>query len=87
MITAHLIKNDKESSRLKEKLDDLVISYKTEWHAEDASDSPWIEEDGVHFKTKDEQEQWLQQLQNELNWQRSLSGDGCYIDPKKGTVC
>lgn len=30
---------------------------------------------------------WLQELERELNIQRSVSGDGCYVDPETGETC
>ncbi|MEX0593749.1 MAG: hypothetical protein WD115_03155 [Balneolaceae bacterium] len=30
---------------------------------------------------------WLQVLERELSIQRSVSGDGCYLDPKTGETC
>lgn len=87
MIVLHRVKEDAKSDRLEEKLNDLVIAFKTKSHATQIHDLPYIEEDGKEYRTEKEIEEWLQELSSELNWQRSLSGDGCYINPKDGKVC
>lgn len=89
MITLHYKNDDPESETLKKSLDDLVLAYKVVKHEENHADHglPFIEEDSVIYSTPDEIETWLTELQDELKWQRSLSGDGCYINPKSGKVC
>ncbi|MDR9418480.1 hypothetical protein [Gracilimonas sp.] len=88
MIILHKKESHKPSSELEQALDELVIAYEKEIHPEkDDSDLPYIEEDVAFYKETDEIKDWLQKLRGELNWQRSLSGDGCYIDPKDGEIC
>ncbi|MCH2450605.1 MAG: hypothetical protein MK198_10725 [Gracilimonas sp.] len=87
MIILYKKKGHKNSDELERRLEDLVISYKKEIHAADEPGLPYIAEDGNVYKTKEEIEEWLKELTAELNWQRSLSGDGCYIDPEKGKIC
>lgn len=87
MIVLHRALDDAESDQLEEKLNDLVLAFKTESHASQNEDLPYIEEDGKEYRTEKEIEKWLSELSSELNWQRSLSGDGCYINPKDGTMC
>ena len=89
MITLHSIKDDPKSSRLEQKLKELVLAFKTVYHqADECSHSiPYIE-DGDAIITNDEKiEEWIVELESELKWQRSLSGDGCYIHPDSGKVC
>lgn len=86
MITVHGTKDDPETERLIHQLEDLVLSFKTEFH-EEANGLPYIEENGKEIRGAKALEEWVQQLESELNWQRSLSGDGCYIDPESGKVC
>ncbi|MEX0780816.1 MAG: hypothetical protein WD491_15125 [Balneolales bacterium] len=87
MITLHRKPKDPSSVELEEKLNDLVIAFETEDHAGADNGMPYIEESGNKIEGKEAIEDWLKTLQDELQWQRSLSGDGCYIDPKSGETC
>jgi hypothetical protein len=87
MILLHRKPNHKESDELERKLKNLVISFKTERHSADEKGLPFIEEDDVFYKTEEELAQWLSELKSDLDWQRSLTGDGCYINPKDGKIC
>lgn len=84
MITLHYHKNDKLSKELKSKLDELSLHYKFVEHDKGTA---FIEEDSKLIKTPKEIDHWLFSLEQELKWQRSISGDGCYIDPKSGEIC
>lgn len=89
MIKLHRHTEDPAADKIEERFKDLVLSYKTVL-SNDKSDSDKLPriEDGDDIISGDEQiEQWLRDLEDELKWQRSLSGDGCYIDPKSGKVC
>lgn len=87
MIILHRRKNDTASDQLEEKLNRLVLSFKTINHDSKAEKFPYIEEDGRQFNSDEEIKGWLRELESQLNWQRSLSGDGCYVDPESGEVC
>lgn len=87
MITLHKKKAHISSEKLESRLENLVIAFKKEIHGENESGLPFIVEDGIVYKTEEEIEEWISDLTDELNWQRKLSGDGCYIDPNKGEVC
>ena len=89
MIKLHRHKNSPEADEITERLDDLIISYKTVLHDSDSKKSSLPEiEDGDRFITDPEEiNSWFEQLRKELEFQRSLSGDGCYIDPDSGEVC
>ncbi len=87
MIKLHKKESDTHSEKLEEKLKDLVISFKKEVHSSETEGLPYIEEDGRLYKTEKEIEEWLEQIKKELSWQRSLSGDGCYIDPETDEIC
>ncbi|WP_421773129.1 hypothetical protein [Gracilimonas sp.] len=88
MIKLHRKQQDDVSDRLEEQLNRLVISFeKVNYGKEVEKKLPYIEIDGEVFHTEDEITGWLRELESELNWQRSLSGDGCYIDPKNGKIC
>lgn len=86
MIILHKVKNDPASDELEERLNDLILAYHIKLH-EPGTDGPAIEEGDSIIKDKTELELWIQNLEKELKWQRSLSGDGCYIDPETGEIC
>lgn len=89
MITLHRKKDDPKSDELEEKLKEMVLAYKTSQlqSAESKYPLPFIE-DGESFFTNDEEiEKWILELESELKWQRSLSGDGCFIHPDSGKIC
>lgn len=87
MITLHTAKEDKNDSELEGKLKDLVIAYRKTEHETNEESLPYIEEDGKLFRTAEEINAWLEEIRAELGWQRSMSGDGCYIDPNSGKTC
>lgn len=85
MIILHHPKSDQENE-LKQRLDRLSLNYKVEEHESDELSAPFIEEDGQNYKEKEEIEAWFLELEEELNVQRTISGDGCYINPRSGKV-
>ncbi|MEX0720159.1 MAG: hypothetical protein WD059_05795 [Balneolaceae bacterium] len=89
MVILHKINNDSKSAALQEELNRLVISYKTVEHNPEQEEGQWpfIEEDGKIIEGKRNIKDWLEELEDELKNQRSITGDGCYIDPKTGSVC
>ncbi|CAN5266242.1 hypothetical protein BH23BAC3_BH23BAC3_11700 [soil metagenome] len=89
MIKLHRLTEDPAADKIEERFKDLVLSYKTVLSTGDSgSDKLPRIEDGDDIISGDEQiEHWLRDLEDELKWQRSLSGDGCYIDPKSGKIC
>lgn len=77
--------DDSKADHIESRFKNLILSYKTETAA--CKHLPKII-DGDSVITGDEEiEAWLRELEDELSWQRSLSGDGCYIDPDSGDVC
>ena len=87
MIILHLPSTKKDERNLEEQLQDLVLAYQKIEHGQDEIERSFIEEDGEYYKTDQEISRWFRSLQKDLSWQRSLSGDGCYIDPESGEVC
>ena len=85
MITLLRNKNDKTADAVEEKFSDLVLAYRVVINNEIKS---LIVKDGEdQYMPGKDFDNWLQQLELELKTQRSLSGDGCYIDPQTGKVC
>lgn len=77
--------DDPKADEIASKFNDLILSYKTE--ISDGNDLPKIQDGDTIISDDKEIEGWLRELEDELSWQRSLSGDGCYIDPESGNVC
>ena len=77
--------DDPMADEIESRFKDLILSYKTE--ISEDNDLPKIVDGDTTLSNKDEIQEWLKELESELNWQRSLSGDGCYIDPESGKVC
>jgi len=81
--------DDPKADEIEGRFKDLILAYKTEI-IEGASTEEnllKIEEGDTIISGDQEIESWLLELEAELKWQRSLSGDGCYIDPRSGNVC
>lgn len=87
MITLCKKRDSQFGDEVRKKLNDLVISYKEKEIPEGGSSGVIIIESGKKIEGKRQIDEWLSQLEKELSWQRSLSGDGCYIDPETGETC
>lgn len=87
MITLHKKNSHPGSKNIEKRLDNLVVAYKEVVHSGDEDGLPYIDEGGKIYCTEDELDKWFRELEEELNWQRSMTGDGCYIDPKTGKAC
>ncbi|MDZ7721148.1 MAG: hypothetical protein U5K72_20165 [Balneolaceae bacterium] len=86
MITLHRYKDDERAEKIEEKLQDLILAYNIE-DLEDEQAESYIEDSGKKIRGEEELEAWFRELEDELNWQRSISGDGCYIHPESGKIC
>lgn len=71
---------------IEEKLKDLVLAYRVE-EVKGSQTEPFIEDGGKKVQGEEQLKTWFRELENELSWQRSLSGDGCYIHPDSGKIC
>jgi len=89
MITLHRNSEDSAADRIEARFKDLVLSYKTILYKETSGSEklPRIVDGDDIISGASQIEQWLEELEDELKWQRSLSGDGCYINPKSGQIC
>lgn len=87
MITLKKKRNHEFGSELKDKLESLVIAFKTEEIDETADEDLFIVDGGKKIRGRKNLESWLLELEAELKWSRSLSGDSCYIDPKTNETC
>lgn len=86
MITLHRHTTDPKAEEIEQKFKDLVLAYRVETLPEDES-GPFIVDGDQKIEGEEEITSWLRELQGDLEWQRSLTGDGCYIDPRSGDVC
>ncbi len=95
MIEFHRYREDEYADRLEEKLDDMVLAYKTIVHENPVSQDnddpdttlPYFDENGTKHSGEEEIKSYLRELSKELKEQRSVSGDACYIDPRSGEIC
>ncbi|MCH8549999.1 MAG: hypothetical protein LAT80_14100 [Balneolaceae bacterium] len=85
MITLFRKTEDDEADRIEDALNELVLAYKTEI-AEDEP-TPTIRDGDNVIREQKEISEWLMELTKELQFQRSLTGDACYIDPETGETC
>ncbi|PWN06145.1 hypothetical protein [Rhodohalobacter mucosus] len=85
MITLHRKSSDDRADRIEERLRDLVLAYRTV--TDESADPCFITEGDRKILPGEDMEEWFRNLAGELEWSRSLSGDGCYIDPDSGDVC
>lgn len=80
--------DDPKADHIESRFEDLTLSYKIEISDEDDDgDLPKVKDGDTIISGEDEIENWLRGLEADLKWQRSLSGDGCYINPESGEVC
>jgi hypothetical protein len=87
MITLFKNTGDTFAEEIQEALDDLVISYNVEDLAEVSDQNTHIKDGKTIVEGQERIKSWIRELESELKWQRSLSGDGCYIDPETGDSC
>jgi len=88
MIKLHLREKDLYGSKLKQELTDLRLAFESELHPPESGEQlPAVEESGKIYSKREEIDNWLIELKAELKFQRSLTGDGCYIDPETGEYC
>lgn len=86
MITLHRHKDNEQAAKIEEKLQDLVLAYQVE-KIDDQESEPFIVDGGGKIQGEEELEVWFRELESELKWQRSITGDGCYIHPHSGKIC
>lgn len=89
MIILHKKENDTRSTEIEDTLNNLVLAFKTVNHTESEApeELPYIEDSNKTISGDEAINEWIIELEGDLKWQRSLSGDACYIDPKTGKVC
>jgi len=75
-------------------MDEMVLAYRTVTEDKTIKQElpadiklPVIKENGTIVNGKEKIERYLLELESELNYSRSVSGDGCYYDPDSGKLC
>ena len=86
----HRLDDDPLADRVEETLNELVVAHKVVRYLEmPAGDPtpPCINESGRIIVGKQDLDEYLYRLKTDLDRQRSISGDVCYIDPETGEIC
>ncbi len=87
MIKLFRKKEQKKADEIEGQFRNLVLAYQVSILPEDDSRN-WYIVDGTNIiEDETSYEDWFRNLEDELNWQRSITGDACYIDPKSGEIC
>jgi len=90
MIEFHRLQKDELSDEISTMLQDMVVAYRTKTYSDSPSSScslPHIREGKNIISGEEELREYLHNLDRELHQQRSITGDGCYLDPETGEVC
>lgn len=89
MIKLHRKPDDSKADKIEDQFKNLTLAYDTvviESESE-RKNLPKIEDGDTTVSGDRKIEEWLIELEADLKWQRSLSGDGCFINPKSGKIC
>ncbi len=99
MIELHRPEQDKFADEIDDRLNAMVVAFRSVVHPgspdsdrqnsspQTSTPLPHIRESGKMISRKEEIFTWLDELDRELQQQRSVSGDSCYIDPESGKIC
>jgi len=82
----YLYKNEKDylSASIKDKLDDLSLRYQERSTNENHT---FIKDNDQVYKGEEDINEFIKELKFELEHERSISGDACYLDQHSGEVC
>jgi hypothetical protein len=87
MIKLFRKKVQKKADMIEGQFKKLVLAYEVSILPENDSRN-WYIVDGTNIiEDESSYENWFRDLDDELSWQRSITGDACYIDPKSGEIC
>ena len=73
------------ADEIEERLKDMVAAYEVVKNI--TTQLPYLLENGNVIKGKDTISKFLEGLEKDINWSRSISADACYLDPDGGMVC
>jgi len=77
--------SNKLADEIEDRLKNMVVAYEVMRNV--TTDFPYLLESGKVIKDVDSIKIFLEQLEKEINWSRSISADACYLDPDGGMVC
>jgi len=80
-------KEQEQADLIEEQFKNLVLAYQVTILPENDSRNWYIVDGDNTIEGEFDFEEWFRDLEDELTWQRSISGDACYIDPKSGKIC
>lgn len=90
MIELHRPQKDPFSDQVEDTLKNLVVAHQVHRYDETSKADrrlPYITESDKIIDGRDDLKEYLYRLKTELQLQRAVSGDACYIDPETGEVC
>lgn len=97
MFTFYHHKSDTFTRWVKDKLDDMVVAHKIIDVAEcdsgslpnstSTNDLPLLSDGHEYWTSQEEIEEFLEDLQRDLEFSRSLTSDACYVDPENPNEC
>jgi len=76
--------NDNLGERIKAMLDELCVRYKLRSTEESAS---YLKDNDQKIEGEKTIYKFLASLRKNLEWERAISADACYIDPETGELC
>ena len=89
MITLYRPRDSKRADEIQSRLEDMVAAHRVRPADEfegPASELPAIDDSGDRY-SGDAIEAFLRTLEGELQVNRMISSDACYIDPRDGETC
>lgn len=75
----------KLADEIEENLKGMVAAYEVFKNV--TTNFPYLLETGKVIKGENAIRKFLQDLEKDINWSRSISSDSCYLDPDGGMVC
>lgn len=73
------------ADEIEERLKDMVAAYEVVKNI--TTELPYLLENGNVIKGDKTISRFLEGLEKDMNWSRSISADACYLDPDGGMVC
>lgn len=87
MIKLFRKKEQEKADMIEGQFKNLVLAYQVTILPENDSRNWYIEDGANTIEGESGYEDWFRELEGELNWQRTITADACYIDPESGKIC
>ena len=85
MLTFYRQEDHRFRNPIEDKIKDLVIAHRlVPLHG---NEEPYLDENGTIIKGMEAMNDYLEDLRKELQIQRSITADACYVDEKSGEIC